>query len=419
MAYDGQNYKVNRKIKESVDKNQAYYEEEQSGEINIIKKVFVYVTDKKGHILNDVKITFDEKEFIIGKYGLLISQLPNEANTIKAEKEGYKSATANIILDAVKQTHEFYLALTSSEEDSEVISVDNTVDENESDERFPTKTILFEPPLDGTDEITSWSGINKTYDGIYEGHGSYLTTGWSNEGLWELECDVAYSGGGTTGYVGIMPICSEEINPFTDAKGKEYALSAWEGQALVTGLNLTAVGPINYKYSGREYYHHLVIKKVNDTKLEYYFDDNVWYITAPNLANLETLHIGVRDNPADRRSGFNILYKNIKVWSLNEEEPEFTPTLYYFKSYSDNEGTELWGTGTVETTGVEENGYSQVEIKTNDTVESFIGQKVFVASNANPDATTLYPLYSDAGTTAMNIYVKISSTAFAEETPGE
>ena len=330
MAYDGQNYKVNRKIKESVDKNQAYYEEEQSGEINTIKKVFVYVTDKKGHILNDVKITFDEKEFIIGKYGLLISQLPNEANTIKAEKEGYKSATANIILDSVRQTHEFFLALSSSEEDSEVISTDNTIEEIEADERFEPGTVLFEPALDGTDSITEWAGENKTEDGVYIGHGSYLTEGWSNEGLWQLEFDVAYSTGGTRGYVGIMPICSAEINPYTDEKSADYALWAWEGMAAIKGLSSEIIGPINYRYSGRDFYHHAVLKKVAENKLEYYFDNQVWYLTTSKLASLSTLHIGIRDNPVYRESGDSILYKNIKVISLeedssNNQNPEQTP----------------------------------------------------------------------------------------------
>lgn len=96
-------------------------------------------------------------------------------------------------------------------------------------------------------------------------------------------------------------------------------------------------------------------------------------------------------------------------------EEEFTPVLYYFKSYNNEQGEELWGTGTVETTGVEENGYTEVEILTNDTESSFVGQKVFIASNASADGTTLYPLYSDAGETALGIYVKISKNEFEDE----
>lgn len=109
--------------------------------------------------------------------------------------------------------------------------------------------------------------------------------------------------------------------------------------------------------------------------------------------------------------------KNQKEYQVPQNEIPFEPVLYYFKSFGDNQGNELWGEGTVETTGVETNNYTEVKIKTNSTDSNFIGQKVFIISNANPDGTTLYPLYSDAGTTAMNIYVKISTSAITDEEP--
>lgn len=108
--------------------------------------------------------------------------------------------------------------------------------------------------------------------------------------------------------------------------------------------------------------------------------------------------------------------KNQKGYS-EEVIEEFEPQTYYFQSYDDAQGTTLWGSGTVKTTGVEENNFTQVQILTNDTVASFINQKVFVASNATADATTLYPLYSDAGITPLNIYVKISTSEFEEKQP--
>ena len=117
-----------------------------------------------------------------------------------------------------------------------------------------------------------------------------------------------------------MPICSEEINPFTDAKGKQYALTAWEGVAALTGLNSTSVGPVNYKYQSPDIFHHATLKKIAEDKLIWYFDSNEWEITAPNLKNLETLHIGIRDNPASRLQGGTVVYKNIKVVSLSEAE---------------------------------------------------------------------------------------------------
>lgn len=322
--YQGQNYKVNNKIKKAVDKNQLNYRESEDDPIPFIKRVYVYITDKKGKILENVTLKFQDKEIFVGRNGLLITNFPNESTEITAEKDGYKSATGNVILNAEIQTHEFFLALSTSDEESEVISTDNTK-EPEDESGLQEGEVLFNPPLDGTDGITSWSGTNKTENGIYTCHGSFLTEGWSNEGLWQLEYDIAYSGSGhgiNFGYVGAMPICSEEIKPFTDEKNKTYSLTAWEGYALIYGLESTAVGPTNYKYLNREEYHHAVLKKVAEDKLEYSFDGREWVITAPNLKNLTTLHIGARDNPASRSVGENIYYKNIKVTSLTSSKQE-------------------------------------------------------------------------------------------------
>ena len=101
--------------------------------------------------------------------------------------------------------------------------------------------------------------------------------------------------------------------------------------------------------------------------------------------------------------------KNQKGYEA-EETPVFEPELYYFISYADAQGETYWGNGTLETTEVTEDGYTQVEIKTNDPDQSFVGQKVFLASDANADGQTVYPVYSDAGKTSMNLYVKVSKT---------
>ena len=91
----------------------------------------------------------------------------------------------------------------------------------------------------------------------------------------------------------------------------------------------------------------------------------------------------------------------------NTQEETFTPTTYSFISYADSEGETKWAEGTVETTGVTENGFTEVQVKTN-TKEEFIGQKFYITSDAKTDGT-IYPLYSDAGTTSVNIYVSIST----------
>lgn len=104
-----------------------------------------------------------------------------------------------------------------------------------------------------------------------------------------------------------------------------------------------------------------------------------------------------------------------KDWFIavdNENEPEPIKK-YFFKSYADSQGETEWGTGTVRTTGVTDNGYSQVKVTTNSSDQSFVGQKFYIISTAKTDGT-IYQLYSDAGTTAAGIYVEISETAFEE-----
>lgn len=90
-------------------------------------------------------------------------------------------------------------------------------------------------------------------------------------------------------------------------------------------------------------------------------------------------------------------------------DPEPTKVVYGFTSYSDAEKTTEWGTGTVETTGETSGDYTEVEVLTNSTDESFIGQKFFIVSNAKTDGT-VYELFTDAGTTSAGIFVTIVSS---------
>ena len=105
---------------------------------------------------------------------------------------------------------------------------------------------------------------------------------------------------------------------------------------------------------------------------------------------------------------------NLHNFDIVEESEHET---YKFKSYSDNQGTVLWGTGSVETTGITSNGYTEVEVIENDTDQSFIGQKFFVLSTAEPDDDNYYQLYTDAGTTGTGIYVKIFDKNTNREAP--
>lgn len=97
-----------------------------------------------------------------------------------------------------------------------------------------------------------------------------------------------------------------------------------------------------------------------------------------------------------------------------QAEPEtIVLNKYSFISYDDDQKTTEWGEGTVQETGITEDGYTQVKVLTNSTDQSYVNQLVYITSNAKTDGTA-YPLYSDAGKTALNIYVTI--TKIEEET---
>ena len=421
--YKGQNYKVNRKIKEAVDRNQINYRESENDPITVIKRVNIYITDKKGNILKNVLITMDNTTIQTGNNGLLISNFPNKATKITVEKEGYKTATADIILNAEIQTHNFYLALSSSDEESEVVSIDNTSSTNSG---LTNGQILFEPALDGTDAITCWSGPCSTEDGVFKGRGAFLTEGWSNEGLWQLDCDVAYSSSRKK-YVGIMPICSEEINPYTDEKLEDYAIVAWEGWARGYGLDAYITGPNNYKYISPEEYHHLTIKKIADDTLKYIFDGQEWTLTTDKLQNLETLHVGIRDNPYDRSWGDSVLYKNIKVVELTSKADIYSLNktvelnqYYSFTSYADDKGATEWGSGKVKIISIpsDNEAYIGVSVIENEPDASFIGQTFYVQKNAEV-GNKIYPLYTDKNETEAHIYVSITAKVEQEQAPAQ
>ena len=112
--------------------------------------------------------------------------------------------------------------------------------------------------------------------------------------------------------------------------------------------------------------------------------------------------------------------KELKDWIIAmdaENEPEQIKK-YYFISYADASGTTEWDRGTVKTTGVTSNNYSQVVVTSNSDHPDFVGEKYYVVSNAKTDGT-IYQLYADAGSTSAGIYVKISLTPFPEEDDDE
>lgn len=97
-----------------------------------------------------------------------------------------------------------------------------------------------------------------------------------------------------------------------------------------------------------------------------------------------------------------------------QAEPEtIVLNKYSFVSYDDDQKTTKWGEGTVQETGITEDGYTQVKVLTNSTDQKYVNQLVYITSDAKTNGTA-YPLYSDAGKTALNIYVTI--TKIEEET---
>ena len=106
----------------------------------------------------------------------------------------------------------------------------------------------------------------------------------------------------------------------------------------------------------------------------------------------------------------------LKDWfiAIDAEDEPVQIKKYYFLSYGDSAGEQPLDKGTVKTTGVSDNSYSQVVVLTNDEHPDFVGNKYWVVSNALPSGTDLYQLYTGAGTGATGMYVKISLTPFPD-----
>ena len=323
--YQGQNYKVNRKVKEAVDKNQVNYRESADSPISIIKRVYVYITDKKGNVLPEVTVTIDDETIITGYGGLLISNFPNEEKTITVSKEGYKTATATIILDAEKQTHKFFLALETDDDESEVISTDDS--QPKEDNLNPCGTLL---ELSNNNTLQVWNNFktNEISENVYTGGGSYIKEGWSNQGLWQMDFDYKYSVSQSRfSYVGLMPICPGEIIINTsDSIVENHAMITWEMGASLWGMeSICTEGPSSYKYNNATEYQHVTIKKIDPTTIEFYFDNNKWIYSVPKLSQLDTLYFGLRDNVASRSAtskGATISVKNLKVVGLCSNDSE-------------------------------------------------------------------------------------------------
>ena len=86
--------------------------------------------------------------------------------------------------------------------------------------------------------------------------------------------------------------------------------------------------------------------------------------------------------------------KEFKDWFVamdNENEPQPIKK-YYFLSYGDSEGEQPLDKGTAKTTGVTDNGYSQIVVLTNEEHEDFVGLKYWCAGTRSVMLSSLWPV---------------------------
>ena len=131
--------------------------------------------------------------------------------------------------------------IETDDDESEVISTDDT---QTKEDEFNKCGTLFE--LSDNNTLITWNQYktNEISEGVYTGSGSYIEQGWSNEGLWQLDYDIKYNSPHSSYinyYVGVMPFCSEEINPYTDDKRKDYCMESWEKSATINGMDAICI----------------------------------------------------------------------------------------------------------------------------------------------------------------------------------
>ncbi len=103
----------------------------------------------------------------------------------------------------------------------------------------------------------------------------------------------------------------------------------------------------------------------------------------------------------------------VEELEVDDDHTSFTislePITYGYISFDDPEGEHQMDTGTVKPTGVGTANWLQVEVLTAEQIPEWVGTEVYVTREAFPDTTTLYRLYTGAGTGALDFYVKVSN----------
>lgn len=156
----GQNYKKNNKIHEEVSQNQV-----NSNGIDTILSIYLTIIDKHGHDISGATITIGDLEIISSRKGNLIKNFPNEEVTITVSKEGYKTATATLIVDATRQGHGFVLEEENSSDESSVVSWPSDASQSEDEPpEEPPKDPPEEPPEEETPKADSVGFMALDYD---------------------------------------------------------------------------------------------------------------------------------------------------------------------------------------------------------------------------------------------------------------
>ncbi|WP_305514899.1 hypothetical protein [Methanobrevibacter sp. V14] len=176
--------------------------------------------------------------------------------------------------------------------------------------------ILWQPKLDGSDAITKWSSLtNKTENGVFTSHGSYLTEGWDNTGLWQLDADLSAS---NANYVGAL-ICPVGTEPYTDSKLQ--IAKSWEGGSLWSPLTTVENTFTKRMCSNKGSFSniHITVKKTASDTIEILSSHDPTghlLIQDSRINDYPRLSLGSRDNPCDRNTGGYYMWSNILVKAL-------------------------------------------------------------------------------------------------------
>lgn len=174
---------------------------------------------------------------------------------------------------------------------------------------------MFKPPLDGTDAITKWtSGTNNTKNGVFTSHGSFLTDGWSNNGLWQVDYDYRYT---STYYIGLLLLC-DNVKITSDSLMSPSAWGGWEGQFPPQWGSFSILSaPSSFSKPSQTEWNHITIQKISENKVKLILNDTYeWIYQLNNLPNWSELHFGSKNNVSSPGTGGNIQFKNIRVISL-------------------------------------------------------------------------------------------------------